>query len=230
MPANESEVPAAVVYLYHEGKTELGYIQSLAKERAIRIVPMPSVSSPVRLFECAMRFAVNGAEDLPANPRAEIWVVFDHDAKAKEMAAVKSVLAKCPPECIAGCRVHDINQCKTNDIQGRLHVALMAPCIEIWGLLCTEEGSRMDRFPADRHELQRLLRKYMPRYDHKQGAQFDLRKMVRTDVAIRRAKEWAKTHGAFPSCLNASFYAGIYPLVEKIIASPKVSQGSWRRR
>ncbi len=224
------ETPIPAVYLFHEGKTELGYLQSLARNRYIRIVPMPSVSSPVRLLECAMRFAVQNAEDLRANPNAEIWVVFDHDAKAKEMAAVRSVLAKCPPACIVGCRVRDVNNCEANDILGRIHVALMSPCIEVWGLLCTEEGSTMKRVPVDRHELQSLLHKVMPRYDHGHGALFDLGKMTRVDMAIKRAKEWANTHGSFPECLNASHYAGIYPLVEKIRAAPVVMAGSWRRR
>ncbi|MBQ8124882.1 MAG: RloB domain-containing protein [Kiritimatiellae bacterium] len=227
--ANDA-VPVPVVYLFHEGKTELGYLQSLAKGRAIRIVPEPSVSSPVRLLESAMRFAMQHAEDLRANPNAEIWVVFDHDAKAKEMSAVRSVLKKCPAECIVGCVVHDINKCESNDILGRIHVALMSPCIEIWGILCTEEGSTMKRFPEDRHELQSLLHKVMPRYDHKCGAQFDLAKMTCVDAAIKRAKEWAGTHGAFPECLDASHYAGICPLVEKIIASPLISPKSWRRQ
>ena len=44
------ETPIPAVYLFHEGKTELGYLQSLARNRYIRIVPMPSVSSPVRLL------------------------------------------------------------------------------------------------------------------------------------------------------------------------------------
>ena len=177
-----------------------------------------------------MRFAANNAKDLRDNPNAEIWVVFDHDAKAKEMAAVRSALAKCPPECIVGCRVRDVNKCAEKDILGRIHVALMSPCIEVWGLLCTEEGLAMKRIPVDRHELQSLLHKVMPRYSHNKGAQFDVHKMVRTQEATLRAKEWAKTHGSFPECLNAPHYAGIYPLVEKIMASPEVQFDSWRRR
>ena len=141
------ENPILVVYLFHEGMTELGYLQSLARNRNIRVVSTSMDSSPVRLLERAMRFAVQNAEDLRDNPNAEIWVVFDHDAKAKEMAAVRSALAKCPPECIVGCRVRDVNKCAEKDILGRIHVALMSPCIEVWGLLCTEEGLAMKRIP-----------------------------------------------------------------------------------
>ena len=146
--ANDDAV-SPVIYLFHEGKTELGYLQALAKNRDIRIVQKPSVSSP---------------------------------------------------------------------------------CIEIWGVLCTEDGSKMDNFPLDRHELHGLLHKLMPKYDHRSGAQFDVGKMTQTEVAIRRAKAWAATHGQFPECLNASHYAGIYPLVEKIIKAPFVETKSWRRR
>ena len=219
-----------VIYLFHEGKTELGYLQALAKNRSIRIVPMPSVSSPVILLERALKFAVEVADDLRDNPNAEIWVVFDHDAKAKEMSAVGSVLTKCPERCDDDCKVRDIARCEARDVFDCIHVAFMSPCIEIWGVLCTEDGSKMDNFPLDRHEMQRLLHKLMPRYDHKSGAQFDVGKMTQTEGAIRQAKAWVTTHGQFPECLNASHYAGIYPLVEKIINAPFVEAKSWRRR
>ena len=222
-------VARPVIYLFHEGKTELGYLQSLAKNRAIRIVPKPSVSAPAILLERALRFAVDVAEDLRDNQDAEIWVVFDHDAKAKDMAEVRSALSKCPSNCIEECKIRDINQCEAKDVFPRIHVAFMAPCIEIWGILCTEKGSQMKNISEDRHELQRLLHELMPRYDHRRGAQFDIDKMTRSDIAIRRAKGWSQTHGQFPECLNAPHYAGIYPLVEKIIAAPRLESKSWRR-
>lgn len=228
MAIDADRVP--VVYLFHEGKTELGYLQTLAKNRRIRIVPMPSVSAPVVLLERALKFAVEVAKDLRNHPNAEIWVVFDHDAKAKEMSSAGVVLTKCPEICDNDCKVHDITRCEARDVFDRIYVAFMSPCIEIWGVLCTEEGSKMDKFPLDRHELQRLLHKLMPRYDHKSGAQFDLGKMTQTGVAISRAKAWAATQGQFPECLNASHYAGIYSLVEKIIKAPTVETKSWRRR
>ena len=218
-----------LVYLFYEGKTELGYLQSLAKNRAIRIVPMPSVSAPVILLERALMFAIESAEDLRDNQAADIWVVFDYDSKARDMAELRSVLSKCPSRCTDDCKIHDINQCEAKDVFGRIHVAFMSPCIEIWGILCTDEGARMDKLPDDRHELQKLLHKLMPRYDHKHGALFDVGGMTHTDDAIRRAKEWERTHGQFPECLNASHYAGIYPLVEKIIAAPCEDPKSWRR-
>ena len=223
--------PIPVVYLFHEGKTELGYLQSLARNREIRIVHRPSVSSPVVLLTSALRFAIDNSDVFEDNPSAEIWVVFDYDAKARDMAVAKSILSKCPNLCRDNCKIRDISRCEERLAIGRIHVAFMAPCIEIWGLLCTEDGSRMDRFSEDRHELQRLLHKCMPRYDHKRGAQFDLDKMVHTNEAIRRAKEWATTHGSFPECLNASHYAGIYPLVEQVLSAPMVSADKfWRRK
>lgn len=224
------DAPSPVFYLFHEGKTELGYLQALAKNRDIRIVPMPSVSAPVILLERALKFAVEVADDLRDNPNAEIWVVFDHDDKAKEIAKVGSALAKCPERCDDDCRIHDIARCEARDVFDRIHVAFMSPCIELWGVLCTEAGSKMNNIPVDRHELQRLLHKLMPRYDHERGAQFDVGRMMQTEAAIRRAKAWTATHGKFPECLNASHYAGIYPLVEKIIKAPSVETRSWRRR
>lgn len=225
-----NDASSSVVYLFHEGKTELGYLQALAKNRDIRIVPMPSVSSPVILLERALRFVVEVAKDLRYNSNAEIWVVFDHDAKAKEMAEVGSVLTKCPERCDDDCKIRDIARCEARDVFDRIHVAFMSPCVEIWGILCTEVGSKIDKLPLDRHELQGLLHKLMPKYDHKSGAQLDVGKMTQTGVAIRRAKAWAATHGQFPECLNASHYAGIYSLVEKIINAPVFETKSWRRR
>ena len=52
MANDKAQIP--VVYLFHEGKTELGYLQNLSKKRAIRIVPRPSVSSPVVLLTSAL--------------------------------------------------------------------------------------------------------------------------------------------------------------------------------
>lgn len=227
--ASNDATAIPLVYLFHEGKTELGYLQSLAKNRAIRIVSRPSVSAPVILLERALMFAIESAEHLRDNQAAEIWVVFDYDSKARDMTEVRSVLSKCPPRCTDGCKIHDINKCEAKDVLGRIHVAFMSPSIEIWGILCTEAGTRMNKFPEDRHEIQRLLHKLMPRYDHQRGAQFDVGEMTHTNDAIRRAKEWERTHGQFPECLNASHYAGIYPLVEKIIAAPWADSRSWRR-
>ncbi len=226
----EDRVPNPIIYLFHEGKTELGYLQGLARNRMIRIVPEPSVSSPVILLQSAVRFAVMAVDELRDNPDAEIWVVFDYDAKAQDMAKAATALDKCPDRCAVTCKVRDIRQCDAKDVLGRIHVAFMSPCIEVWGIMCTEKGARMDKFPEDRHVLQRQLHDLMPRYNHARGALFDLTQMSCTDKAIERAKSWARTHGDFPACLTAPHYAGIYPLVEKILASPPLNVETWRRR
>lgn len=225
----EDHTQNPIIYLFHEGKTELGYLQGLARNRAIRIVPEPSVSSPVILLQSAVRFAVIAADELRDNPDAEIWVVFDYDAKAQDMSKAALTLGKCPERCDGACKVRDIGQCAAKDVLRRIRVAFMSPCIEIWGIMCTEKGSRIDKFSEDRHVLQRQLHELMPRYNHSRGALFDLTLMSCTDKAIERAKAWTRTHGGFPACLTAPHYAGIYPLVEKILASPYLSTETWRR-
>lgn len=213
--AVEEQETMPVVYLYNEGNTELAYLQSLAKGREIKIIRRPSVTSPQILLRRALDFAVEQKDFFKDNPKAEIWVVFDNDSKARELDECKSLWLSF----------------RDREAVGRVNVALMSPCIEIWGLLCTDEGSRLEKFSENRHELQRVLHKVMPRYDHDRGAKFDVEKMTSTDVAIKRAKAWARTHGDFPECLNAPHYAGISLLVEKILASPIVSdERSWRRR
>lgn len=221
--------PLPVVYLFHEGKTELGYLQTLAKNREIRIVPKPSVSSPVVLLTSALRFAIDNSDVFEDNPSAEIWVVFDYDSKAKDLETARTILQKCPVQCRTDCKIKNIERCEYRIAIDRIHVAFMSPCIEVWGVLCTEEGAGMDKISENRHELQRLLHKLMPRYDHKRGAQFDLDKMTQTKEAIKRAKGWQGTHGKFPECLHAPHYAGIYPLVEKILSIPMNETRTWRR-
>lgn len=228
MANDQARIP--VIYLFHEGKIELGYLQSLARNREIRIVPRPSVSSPVVLLSRALQFAIEHNDLFADNPDAEIWVVFDYDSKAKDFEKARTILMKCPDPCKPDCMIRNIKRCEYCAAIDRIHVAFMSPCIEIWGLLCTEEGSRIDKISEDRHELQRLLHKFMPRYDHKRGAQFDLDKMTKTKEAIKRAKGWCGTHGNFPECLQAPHYAGIYPLVEKILSIQMNEPQSWRRR
>ena len=147
---NEKDI-TSIVYLFHEGKTELGYLQSLAKNRRIRIVPKLSIAAPVKLIEKAIRFAVEVADDLRGNPYADIWVVFDHDDKVEDMAGVKTAMSKCPPICKKGCKIRDIKRCEAKDAVAKIHIAFMSPCIEIWGIICTEEGARMDKFSCNRH-------------------------------------------------------------------------------
>ena len=85
------KAPLPVVYLFHEGKTELGYLQTLAKNREIRIVPKPSVSSPVVLLTSALRFAIENSDVFEDNPSAEIWVVFDYDSKVKDLETARRI-------------------------------------------------------------------------------------------------------------------------------------------
>ena len=228
----ETRCASLIIYLFCEGDTELGYLQQLAKNRDVRIVLRKKVSAPVQLLKAAVLFAVEHAADLRRQPTAEIWACFDHDDKQREISECADVLSICPDGCPEKGCAHDISLCPSGDMIKRIHVAYMVPCIELWGLICTEEGSKLKNVPKDRHELQRRLHDVMPRYDHGRKATFDVERMTKTDDAISRARQWASTFGEFPECQNATFYAGIAPLVEKIVNSiPPSADGMnmWRR-
>jgi len=232
---NESPSLVPVIYLFTEGLTERDYVEQLAKTRNVRIVPVKVDSSPMVLLTSAVLFARENAQDLRVNGNAEIWVVFDYDEKQREIAESADALWKCHPACLKSCAVKDFNRCECRDVIKRIRVAYMAPCIELWGLICTEKGASLKKLPLDRRELQRKLHEFMPRYSHDAGARFDLGKMTHTQQAIARARSWAATSGDFPKCINASYYAGIAPLVTKILACPPKQHGlndasSWRRR
>ena len=222
---------APVIYLYHEGDTELDYVQQLAKGKDIRIIKRPSVSSPHVLVQRAREYAVEQAKYLLSHPNAEIWVIFDFDSKAQAMEKVRKLRRSCPEGCKGekNCG-RDFNRCPKAEVFKRIHVAFMSPCIELWGLMCTEQGATQKKFSEDRHKLQSQLAEAMPNYAHNGSPRFDLSCMTQTAAAIRRAKGWVKTHGEFPDCLTAPHYAGIGLLVEKILTARNLNVKDWRRR
>ncbi|MGN0846055.1 MAG: RloB domain-containing protein [Kiritimatiellia bacterium] len=231
--SRETKSLVPVIYLFTEGMTERDYLEQLGKMREVRIVKVKTDSSPAVLLESAVLFARRNAEELRGNSNAEIWVVFDYDGKQKEIVGCRDSLGKCLRACLAACSIKDFTRCGFRDVIGRIQVAYMAPCIELWGLICTKEGVDARKIPLDRHELQRSLHKVMPRYSHRSEPRFDLSRMTETSRAIARARSWMKTSGSFPECINASYYAGIAPLVEKILACRERIQGGnndWRRR
>ena len=222
-----------IVYLFCEGDTELDYLEQITKTRDVQIVKVNRDSSPAKLLRSAFVFAIGHAGYLRDHPQAQIWVVFDYDGKQQEIQGCADALRKCNERCAKTCEIRDFNRCEFKDVLARINVAYMAPCIELWGLICTEKGSALKTLSLDRHELQRQLHVQMPKYSHKSGARFDLTQMTQTNKAIARAKQWTATHGSFPDCINASYYAGIAPLVEWILAcAPKQSASfsPWRRK
>lgn len=212
--------PSLVVYLFCEGETELRYLQQLEREYKYTLVPIKRVSSPAVLLKSAVRWVAANATALRKNPNLSVWVVFDYDSKESEIVGASGALSSCPENScgVRGCG-HVFGKCKAKDMIDKINVGFMSPCIELWGVMCTCQGAKIRRYDLDRHRLQSRLHELMPRYDHKAGAQFDVEKMVCVEAACRRARQWERTYGAYPGCVHAAHYAGIYRLVEMIMAA-----------
>jgi hypothetical protein len=121
---------------------------------------MPEHGVPVTLVE----EAIKGKQ---SNRRArrnsferddEFWVVFDHD----EHPNVRESLARA--------RDHNIG------------VAYSNPCFELWAVLHLQDYDA----PADRHEMQSLLKKLMPHYEECKCFDYNGMRLAYED-AVRRA-------------------------------------------
>ena len=209
------------VHLFAEGETEVDYLQKLACGRNVRIIPECVVSSPKVLVERAFKWVVDNAKMLrKEKDRHRVWIVFDDDTKAKDMSEVADIWTKCPDLCREACHIRDRNRCRYTELLDRINIGFMTPCIEIWGLMCSERQSnaaKRKEYSPNRHTLQADLHKRMPTYVHDGHPYFEVDKMTSTQEACKMAFAWIATYGGFPDCLNATRYAGIAPLVKEIL-------------
>lgn len=210
-----------IVRLFAEGETEAVYLQKIASSHHVRVESELIVSSPVRLLENAVKWSVDHAKMLRRdNGRNRVWVIFDDDAKAADMAEVIRVWKTCPETCSASCGIRDRNKCEFKDVIDRIRIGFMTPCVEIWGLMCAagkDSKTAGREYPADRHKLQSMLHTIMPSYVHDGHPYFEIDKMSNWASACSCADNWARTFGTFPSCTRATRYAGIAPLVREIM-------------
>ena len=209
-----------IVQLFAEGETEVQYLMDIARGRDVRVNHVCVVSSPVLLLSRAFRWVVENASMLRKDGgRNRIWVIFDDDDKVVDMNAVAEMWAKCPELCMKECKIRDRNRCRYNDLFQRIKIGYVKPCIELWALMCMDgvKGSVSDeKYPVDRHEIQSILHKRMRTYVHDGHPYFDVAKMTGWFEACKQADLWSKSYAGFPDCLNATRYAGIYPLVKEI--------------
>lgn len=210
-----------VVHLFSEGETELDYLQKIGKKGNVQVTRGCVVSSPKLLLQEAFMWVRENAKTLRKDGDfRRVWVVFDDDAKAMDMADVVDLWKHCPELCTKTCKVRDRNKCEYSDLFSRIKIGFMTPCVEIWGLMSTEDATKAAKrkeYSLDRHKLQSELHKRMPTYFHDGHPYFEVEKMVSTLDACQKAEDWISTYGNFPDCVNASRYAGIAPLVREII-------------
>ena len=210
-----------IVRLFSEGETEAVYLQKIAALHNVRVSVVQKVSSPVQLLSNAIKWVVSKEKLLHQdNGQNRIWVIFDDDAKARDMKEVVRIWKTCPDLCMQFCKIRDRNRCEHGDLLERINVGFMTPCIEIWGLMCMDgiNLKTSDRvYPADRHKIQSLLHRQMPTYIHDGHPYFEIGKMKGWQQACDRADKWAQSFGRFPACIHATRYAGIAPLVREIM-------------
>ena len=211
-----------VVHLFSEGETELDYLQTIGKSCNVQVTRGVVNSSPKVLLANAFKWVKSNAKTLRKEEDfRRVWVVFDDDAKAADMAEIVELWKKCPDLCAEACKIRDRNRCEYADVLERIKIGFMTPCIEIWGLMCTEnftKAAKRKEYSLDRHRLQSELHKRMPSYVHDGHPYFEVDKMNSTLEACQKAEKWISTYGDFPDCVRASRYAGIAPLVKEILS------------
>ena len=204
---------SSTVYLFYEGLTELRYLQDISAGNLVHIVKGGQNAAPVKLIEMAVRFVrKEGKRILRTIQDPHIWIVFDDDEKPDIRGAA---------EWFAH---HSASIPDT--FRERVHVGYMKPCIELWGMLCHPKGKKAFRRALTHTAMQRELHRIMPTYEHEGNPFFDVAAMIEIPFATKMAKNWERTFGPFPMCTGATFFAGIYPLVESIAgSSPELKEG-----
>lgn len=206
-----------IVHLFTEGATEAQYIQDIAKGRCVKVFPeCQPISSPHVLMQKARDWAFDKRElffskDGKASKEGErhsIWVLFDDDEKTGEIQRTIAELNN-PPTGVSPAK---FKQAKMPVI----NIGYMKPCIELWGavsILGTVKG-----LPKTHGGMESRLAKVMHGYSHKDDNRyFDITQMTHTLEACQMASQWEKTHGAFPHCVDATFFACIHGLVSMIL-------------
>ncbi len=179
-----------VIQLFYEGKTELDYLQKfIQQQKKTSLVKLNKIHINQNPVTLA-REAVRRYNDLKM-PKSEIWVIFDHDGRDSEVREAIDI----------------IRQSGMN-----IYMAYMKPCIEIWPLLHYD----IDNVNSQ-GEAQSRLESIMLFYKHDRNPYFDLAKMPNYEHAVKKARQWEISLSGEPE-YNASKFAGIYKLTEKIKA------------
>lgn len=208
MSAFHREPFGLVVHLFHEGGTEIQYLQEIAVGTNVHVISVKKVANPQDLIDEAVKHLNENAGEFRRNLRREVWIVFDDDEKPVVPSVMKTFSTA-------------LLQIKDESLRTRVHVAFMKPCIELWAVLCLKGGDRLfERAPTHR-KMESLLQKHMPSYRHDDNPYFDIRKMTEWEVACKQARLWESTWGAFPNCRSATWFAGIHELVRRIQAAKR---------
>lgn len=197
---------SSTIYLFYEGLTELRYLQDISAGNSVHIIKGGQNAAPVKLIEMAFRFVKKDGKRVLRNTQdPQFWILFDDDEKPDVREATDLFV-----QHIA--LMPDV-------LRERIHVGYMKPCIELWGMLCHPKGKKAFRRASTHTAMQRELHLIMPTYNHDGNPYFDVATMTEIPFACETARNWERTFGLFPDCTRASYFAGVYPLVESIMRS-----------
>lgn len=206
-----------VIHLFTEGATEAQYILDIAHDRCVKVTPeCKPISSPPVLMQKARDWAFanrrlffsKDGKKLEEGDKHSIWVLFDDDEKTGEINRTIAELKNLPTGV-------SINKFR-HERMPVINIGYMKPCIELWGALSIL--GKVKGLPNTHGSMESRLARIMLGYSHKDDNRyFDIKQMTQTDKACQLASHWEKTHGAFPSCVNATFFACIHGLVSMIL-------------
>lgn len=195
--------PKVEVVIACEGRnTEPRYFDACIRAYGagmVRLRVLPDTGAPITVVKAA----IAEREDLVARARRmnvtdrgsfRVWAIFDKD---------------------------DYDVVEALDVARRNHidVAFSNPCFELWPLLHLRDYGAQD----GRHELQRLLRILMPKYDHANTAEIDF-DLIRGSVttAMRRAEVLEKAR-IDEGCPLGAPSTTAHLLVKKILENGNIS-------
>jgi hypothetical protein len=154
-----------------EGKnTEPDYLRAFAVEHGnmlVRVKVLPAVGVPATIVEEALKIAslFHRRRRDSYEDADEIWVMFDCDNHPQVNESIERALSK------------------------GLNVAYSNPCFELWALLHFRDHDA----PADRRQIQRSLKKHMPKYEMQGAKRIDYELLKgRYDKAYERAARMEK--------------------------------------
>ena len=165
-----TQSPKVTLVIAFEGKnTEPDYVRRCCDEYGngnVRLVVLEKRGSPgtvVRIALAEREILIERARKSPDSFDScfRVWAVFDRDEHEDFEEAIELARAN------------------------HIDCAFSNPCFELWPLLHIRDHNA----PIHRHDLQRLLGRLMPGYDHDAGAIVDFEQIRNeVDVAIERAE------------------------------------------
>lgn len=200
MNNKRSEPFKLIIDLFTEGDTELDYLQKFItqqkKDKLVKIIKKEKNPNPVKLVNASIDFYKENflGKNQKNRENREIWIIFDHDGRENEVKQA-------------------IDNLQNSNFCHKINIAFNKPCIEIWPLL----HNFIDNVSTQR-DAQSKLKNIMPSFNHDRTARFDLKKMPNYNYAVEKAKAWQLSLNTEPE-YNASKFAGIYKITEKIIAT-----------